>query len=451
MYDLLVKNGLVVTEAGEVYADILVKDGKISAIGEDLKNEEAAKVIDAEGMVITPGMIDTHAHFSEPGRTEWEGYDTGTAAAAKGGVTSFIEMPLNQLPCTQDGESLYIKLEIEKEKIKVDGASLGALTPSNLDDIQDLSDGGVVGYKAFMSTCGDRSLDNDMENVDDYSLWEGMRRIAKTGKTLGVHCENAKITDTLGAIAKANGPDTLKAYVESRPVFTEVEAVKRAIYLAQQTDVKLNICHCSCPEAVEEVTKAREAGFDYMAESCTHYFYFHTDELDDIGNTAKCSPPIRDLANQERMWEELFKGNIHFIGSDHSPCTPDLKEGTAFSAWGGISAIQNSYDIFFDEAVNKRNMPLKQFVDVTATNAAKRFGLENKGSIQVGYDADLVLIDPKASYEVTTEGLEYKNKISAYVGRTIGCQIKTTIVRGNVVYDGEKVTEETTGQLILNK
>lgn len=287
-------------------------------------------------------------------------------------------MPLNQLPCTQDKESLELKLGIEKEKIKVDGASLGALTPTNLDDIQDLSDGGVVGYKAFMSTCGDRSLDNDMENVDDYSLWEGMNRIAKTGKTLGVHCENASITDTLGALAKVNGPDTLKAYIESRPVFTEVEAVRRVIYFAKQTDVKLNICHCSCPEAVEEVTKARAEGLDVMAESCPHYFYFHTDELDEIGNNAKCSTPIRDLDNQEKMWEELFKGNIHFIGSDHSPCTPDLKEGTALNAWGGISGIQNSYDILFDEAVNKRNMPLKQFVDVTATNAAKRFDLKKR-------------------------------------------------------------------------
>lgn len=450
MFDLLVKNGLVVTETGEVVADILVKDGKIVAIGEDLKDKEATKIIDAEGLVVTPGMIDSHAHFSEPGRTEWEGYETGTAAAAKGGITSFVEMPLNQLPCTQDRESLKIKTDIAKEKVKVDAASLGALTPSNLDDIQDLSDDGVVGYKAFMSTCGDRRLDNDMENVDDYSLWEGMNRIAKTGKSLGVHCENALITDMLGAIAKKNGPDTLKAYVESRPVFTEVEAVRRVIYLAKDTGVKLNICHCSCPEAVDEVTKARAEGQDVMAESCTHYFYFHTDELDSIGNTVKCSPPIRDLANQERMWEELFKGNIHFIGSDHSPCTPDLKEGTAFSAWGGIAGIQNSYDIFFDEAVNKRNMPLKQFVDVTATNAARRFGLEGKGSIQVGYDADLVLIDPNESYVITAEGLEYKNKISGYMGREVGCKIKTTIVRGNVVYDGEKVTDEVTGKVLVS-
>lgn len=447
MNDLLVKNGLVVTDTGEIEADILVKDGKIAAIGPNL-NEAAAESIDAAGCVVTPGLIDTHAHMSEPGRTTWEGYETGTSAAAKGGITCFVEMPLNQLPCTQDRASLKIKEDIAKDKIKVDIASLGALTPTNLDDLQALSDDGVVGFKAFVATCGDRSLGNDMANVDDYSLWEGMNRIAKTGKPLIVHCENAAITDALGALYKANGPDTLASYVASRPVFTEVEAVRRVIYLAKQTGVRLVIAHCSCPEAVEEVTRAKAEGMDVVAESCPHYFYFSTDELDDIGNTAKCSPPIRDKDNQERLWKELFDGTIEIIGSDHSPCTPDLKEGTAFSAWGGIAGIQNSYDVLFDEAVNKRNMPLTQFVDITAANAARIFNLKGKGSIKVGNDADLVLVDPNASYTVTAEGLEYKNKISAYVGRTIGCQVKKTIVGGRVVYDGEHVSKEAGGKIV---
>ena len=449
-YDLIIKNGEVVLESGAIKTDIAVNNGKIVSIGENLG--EAKEVIDASGLVVTPGMIDAHTHISEPGRTSWEGYETGTKSAAKGGVTSFIEMPLNTLPATADKESLNIKFDAAKNKMTVDIALYGALLPSNLDDLQDLSDGGVVGYKAFMSTCGDRSLTNDMENVDDYSLYEGMRRIAKTGKPLLLHCENAAITDRLGKLAEETGPNTLANYVDSRPVFTEVEAIRRAIYLAKQTDVKLHICHISCPEGFEEIIKAKAEGMDITAESCTHYFAFTKDELDTIGNTAKCSPPIRDKENQEGLWKQLFNGDIDMIGSDHSPCTADLKEGPAFSAWGGIAALQNSYDVLFDEAVQKRGMSLKQFVDITATNVADRFGLESKGRIAVGKDADFAFIKKDSPYTLKAEDLEYKNKISAYVGREIGCQIVKTIVRGNIVYDIDKgVTDKFPGEFILKK
>lgn len=450
MTDLIIKNGKVVLNNGVVITDIAVENGKIKAIGSNLG--DADKIIDATNLIVTPGMIDAHVHISEPGRTEWEGYETGTKAAAKGGVTSFLEMPLNQLPVTQDKNSLKLKFEAAKGKLKVDIAPYGALTPSNLDDIADLDKEGVAGYKAFLSTCGDRSLDNDMQNVDDYSLYEGMRRISKTGKPLLLHCENAAITDKLGEIAKNNGPNTLANYVASRPVFTEVEAIRRAIYLAKQTDVRLHICHISCPEGVQEVMNAKAEGMDITAESCTHYFALTTDDLDIIGNTSKCSPPIRDLNNQEKMWKLLLDGHIDMITSDHSPCTADLKEGGAFEAWGGISALQNSYDIFFDEAVQKRNMCLKDFVKVTATNPAKVFGLKDKGSIEVGKDADFALIRPNSPYTLTSDDLAYKNKISAYTGRTIGAQIETTIVRGNIVYNkNEEFNNEFNGKFILMK
>lgn len=452
MYDLLIKNGLVVTHMGERIADVAVVDGKIAAIGLNLGND-AKEVIDATGLVVTPGMIDTHTHITDPGggvRDDWEGYLTGTSSAAKGGVTSFIEMPLNQIPCTQDLKALDIKVKAGEGKLKTDVWTLSALTPSALDDISDMADAGCVGYKAFLATCGDRRIDGDMENVDDYSLYEGMKRIEKTGLPLLLHCENALITDWLGRKAQEEGPNTLKNYVASRPVFTEVEAVRRAIFFAKETGCKLSICHCSCPEAVDEIKKARAKGVDVVAESCTHYFYFETDELDSIGNSAKCSPPIRDGKNKEEMWKRLFNGDIEFVGSDHSPCTPDLKEGKPFSAWGGIAGLQNSYDVLFDEAVNKRGMSLSQFVDVTATNAARYFGLQNKGAIEVGFDADFALIDPKKKYTVTPDELEYKNKISAYMNREIGCKVVRTIVRGNTVYSEETgVTKDAPGKFLF--
>lgn len=448
MYDLIIKNGKVVLESGTVVTNIGVNNGKIICIGENIG--EGKQVIDATGCIVTPGMIDAHTHITETGSRDWEGYVTGTKAAAKGGVTTCIEMPLNQLPCTNTKERLNIKLHSSENKLLVDVASFGGLTPSSLGNIQELSDGGVVAYKAFLATCGDRSLDADFENVDDYSLYAGMKEIEKTGKLLALHCENAAITDKLGELAEKNGPNTLANYVASRPVFTEVEAIRRAIYLAKQTNVKLHICHVSCPEGVDEVLRAQSEGIDVTCETCTHYLAFTTDELDSIGPAAKCSPPIRDKENQNRLWDKLFNGSIAFVGSDHSPCTPDLKDKPAFSAWGGIASLQNSYDVLFDEAVQKRGMSYNKFVEITATNVAKRFKLTEKGSITVGKDADFAIIKPNSSYTLKAEDLEYKHKISAFVGKTIGAQIVKTIVRGEVVYDINKgISNNFNGKNIL--
>lgn len=439
-YDLIIKNGLVILESGEVETDVAVKGGVIVAIGSELG--EAEKVIDASGLVVSPGMVDAHVHITDPGggyRDQWEGYVTGTAACAKGGVTSFMEMPLNQVPATVDGESLEIKYHAGVNKLKSDVGSFGGLVPFNLDGgIQELDTGGVAAYKCFMATCGDRSINGDFMNVDDYSLYEGMKQVAKTGKVLAIHAENAAITDKLGEIAYQNGETTLKAYVASRPIFTEVEPIRRAILFAKETGCRIHICHIACPEGVEEVTKARRAGVDVTCETCTHYLYFDTDELDAIGPVVKCSPPIRDKENQNGMWEKLLAGEIDFVTSDHSPCTPDLKEkDNAFEAWGGISGVQNNVDVLFDEGVQKRGMSLPQFADIIAKNPAARYDLKQKGQISIGKDADFVLIKPDAPYTLKAEDLEYRNKISPYIGREIGAQVIETILRGQVVYSKE--------------
>lgn len=436
-YDLLIKNGLVILSSGEVTTDVAVNDGKIVAIGNNLG--EAKETIDATGLVVSPGMVDAHVHITDPGggyRDLWEGYVTGTKACAKGGVTSFMEMPLNQVPATVDKESLEIKYDAGKGKLLSDVGSFGGLVPFNLDGgIQELDDGGVAAYKCFMATCGDRTIDGDFMNVDDYSLYEGMKQVAKTGKVLAIHAENADITDKLGDIAYKNGETTLKAYVASRPVFTEVEPIRRAILFAKETGCRIHICHIACPEGVEEVVKARAEGVDVTCETCTHYLYFTTDELDNIGPVVKCSPPIRDKKAQDGLWKYVENGGLSFVTSDHSPCTPDLKDKTnAFEAWGGISGVQNNVDILFDEGVQKRQLPLTTFANIIATNPAKRFGLDEKGEIAIGKDADFVLIKPNSPYTLKAEDLEYKNKISPYIGRTIGAQVVTTILRGKTIY-----------------
>lgn len=451
-YDLLIKNGLVILEEGETVTDIAVKDGKIAAIGSDLN--DAKEVIDAQGLIVSPGMIDAHVHITDPGggyRDEWEGYVTGTRACAKGGVTSFMEMPLNQVPATIDQSSLEIKYQAGHKKLLSDVGSFGGLVPFNLEGgIQELNDGGVAAYKCFMATCGDRSIDGDFMNVDDYSLYEGMKQVAKTGKVLAIHAENAAITDRLGEIAYKNGETTLKAYVESRPVFTEVEPIRRAILFAKETGCRIHICHIACPEGVDEVTKARNEGVDVTCETCTHYLYFETAELDGIGPVVKCSPPIRDKKAQDGLWERVLSGEIAFVTSDHSPCTPDLKDkANAFEAWGGISGVQNNVDVLFDEGVQKRGMSLPQFAAMIATNPADRYDLNSKGRITVGKDADFVFIKKDAPYVLQVENLEYKNKISPYIGREIGAQVVRTILRGATIYSqASGVSTEMIGQFI---
>ncbi|RHH71335.1 MULTISPECIES: allantoinase AllB [Vagococcus] len=451
-FDLLIKNGLVILTSGEVKTDVAVKDGKIVAIGSRLG--EAKEEIDATGLIVSPGMVDAHVHITDPGggyRDLWEGYVTGTKACAKGGVTSFMEMPLNQVPATVDKESLQIKYDAGKGKLLSDVGSFGGLVPYNLEGgIQELDEGGVAAYKCFMATCGDRTIDGDFMNVDDYSLYEGMKQVAKTGKVLAIHAENAAITDKLGDIAYKNGETTLAAYVATRPVFTEVEPIRRAILFAKETGCRIHICHIACPEGVEEVVKAQADGVDVTCETCTHYLYFTTDELDAIGPVVKCSPPIRDKKAQDGLWEYVANGGLSFVTSDHSPCTPDLKDKeNAFEAWGGISGVQNNVDVLFDEGVQKRDLPLTTFANIIATNPAKRFGLDEKGEIAIGKDADFVLIKPNAPYTLKAEDLEYRNKISPYIGRTIGAQVDTTILRGHTIYSQKNgVNDEAIGVFI---
>ena len=438
-YPLVIRGGLCVTGAHVEAVDVAVASGKIVCIGPSLSGE---REIDASGLVVFPGMVDAHVHITEPGggvRDGWEGYVTGTSAAAKGGVTTAIEMPLNQIPATVDGASLEAKISAAQGKLKIDVASLGGLVPYNLDGgIFEQAERGVVGFKAFLSTCGDRSISGDFQDVDDWSLYRGMLQIAQTGLVLDLHCENAAITDGLGRAAKAAGKKSLADYVATRPVFTEVEAVRRAILLARETGVALNICHCSCVEAVLEVEKARSEGLDVTCETCPHYLVFSTDELDAIGMSAKCSPPIRDARQREGLWDLIREGKIDFIVSDHSPCTPDLKAtDNAFDAWGGVAGLQSSVETMFDEGYLKRNVPLPVLARLLAENPAKRCGLEQKGSIAIGKDADIVLIDPHAKHVLAAEDLEYRNKISPYVGREFSSRVVGTFVRGHLVYSAD--------------
>lgn len=448
-YDIVIKNGKVVLPDKVIKIEVAIKDGKICDIGNGLNNSK--NFVDAEGMYVLPGVIDAHVHLCEPGRTEWEGFETGTKAMASGGTTCYIDMPLNNLPATIDKDTANIKLKSASGKSYVDYALYGGLMPNNIDKLSELNDIGVVAYKCFISTCG-FDVPGDFKNIDDYILYKGMLELKRLNQTLSIHCENAIICDRLAEDEKNKGKKDMNAYMDSRPIFAEVEAVKRVLYFGKVTGCNLHFVHLSSSEAVEEVIKAKKDGMNVSVESCPHYLCLTRDECVELGGVAKCSPPVRNKVEVEKLWEHLKNGDIDILTSDHSPCPPSMKsneENDMFKVWGGMSACQNVLDIMFDEAVQKRGMNVIDLMKILATNPAKIFGLKNKGEISIGKDADIVLLKPNSPYILKSQNLQYKHKHSPYVGRKIGCQIMKTFVRGNLIYENDMgFIEEPVGKYI---
>lgn len=453
-FDLIIKNGLIVLSNEVRSGAIGVKDGKIACIAEEIPENMGKKVIDAKGQYVMPGMIDTHFHASDPGgvRSDWEGFETATKALAAGGTTTYVDMPLNTLPATTSKETFELKRQTAIGKNYVDYAFFGGLTPFNYDDLADLDECGAVAYKCFMSTCRS-DIEGDFENVNDYDLYMGMKKIAELDQMLCIHAENASVTDGLGKAAKAAGKKRPTDYVNSRPVFTELEAVQRAMLFAKETGCRVHFMHISSAETVEFITEARNKGLNVSVESCPHYFALSTEDFEEIGTKCKCSPPLRSREEVKDMWRVLFEGKIDVLSSDHSPCPFSMKDHeNVFDAWGGISGCQNNVDIMFDEAVKKRGMSINEFSKLISLNGAKLYNLKNKGEITLGNDADIILLDPNASYVVDEKDLYYRNKHTAYNGREVGCRVTKTIVRGNIVFDvNEGIIGEPVGKLITKK
>lgn len=452
-FDLVIKNGNVVLENSVEKLDIGILNGKIVEISNKIA-EESIEVIDASHQYVMPGMIDAHVHICEPGRTEWEGFVTGTQALAAGGTTSFIDMPLNALPATTTKDALQLKLKSAENKAYVDYALYGGLVPDNIEDLEDLSNEGVVAFKCFMATCGSEEI-GDFKNVDDYTLYQGMKKLSELGHVLSIHAENAELTDKLANEKKKQGKITARDYVESRPIFTEVDAVKRALLLGKETGCKLHFVHISSAEAVEEILKARKEGQEVTIESCPHYFTLDTEDFEKIGPVAKCAPPLRAKTEQEKLWATLKDGKFDILTSDHSPCPPEMKQSDTnnmFEMWGGISGCQNNVDLMFDEAVKKRGVSVSEFSKMIATKPAEIFNLATKGRMKVSYDADIILLDPNKSYTVQAEDLYYRHQHSPYVGRDINCRVTKTFVRGQLVYDIEKgIVSEPIGKHLTGK
>ena len=430
MADLIIRQARVVDTHQDMIADVAIADGKLIEIASHI-NKNAMSELDARGLVLMPGGIDPHVHFNEPGRTEWEGLATGSRALAKGGFTSFFDMPLNSSPTTTTAEAYHTKRQLADEKSLVNAYLWGGLTPDNLDDLEELLACGVVGFKAFMSNSG---ID-EFPAVDDYTLYRGMQILAPHGAIVAVHAENDSLTSALARQAIKNGQLAVQDYLQSRPIIAELEAIQRVILFAEETGCKLHIVHVSSARGIELVKDAQLRGIDVSCETCPHYLVLTDSDVEKIGASAKCAPPIRSQSEQDKLWEKVLTGDIPIIASDHSPAPIKLKQSdNFFEIWGGIAGCQSTLSLLITEGYHKRGMSLQQIVTLTSTNTAQRFGLPNKGAIEIGMDADLILVDIEGEYTLRADDLAYEHQISPYIGLELRGIVQKTWVGGKLVY-----------------
>lgn len=441
LYDLLFKNGTLATDYGVFKADVGVKDGKIVFLGNfnSLPSEEVREVVDLQGKYLLPGVVDSHCHFGEPGMVDREDFGTGTRSAAAGGVTTVVEMPLC-FPPTDNPEHFHLKLALAQEKAVVDFSLWGGLVPYNQEEIPKLFELGVRAFKAFM--CHTQHY----PKVTDGELLQGMKMIAELGGLVGVHAENDGIIKYSTARLKELGRTDGKAHAEARPPIAEYEAISRAILLAREAKADLHILHMGITSGARLIQEAKQSGVQVTVETCPHYLVLTEEDLLRLGPYAKCNPPLRSKKNVEALWEYLFNGTLDMVVSDHAPYTIEAKNKgwqEIFAAPSGIAGVQTALPLLLSEGVHKRGLSLERLVQLLSTNPAKRFQLyPRKGTLQIGSDADLVVVDLEAEWRVKKEDLFYKNPWSPYEGWELKGKVLKTYVRGKKVFESGKILVE---------
>jgi allantoinase len=426
-YDLLVRAARAVLPDGERGADIAVRDGRVVAVetpGGILGASSASVVELATDEVLIPGIVDTHVHVNDPGRTEWEGFESATKAAAAGGVTTVIDMPLNSIPPTVDVASLAVKRRVADGRTWVDVGFWGGAVPGNLADLRPLHEAGVFGFKCFLLPSG----------VDEFpalppdDVTAAMRQIAAFDGLLIVHAEDP---DEIGHAANAGG----RAYADflaSRPRRAENLAIEHLIEQSRATGCRIHILHVSSADALPLIRAAKGDGVRISAETCPHYLTFLAEEIPEGATQYKCCPPIREAGNRDLLWEGLRDGTIDMVVSDHSPSTAELKHfetGDFGTAWGGISSLQLGLGAVWTEA-RPRGFTLGDVVRWMASGPAERTGLSHKGRIAVGADADFAVFAPDAQQVVDPHRLHHKNAVTPYAGRTLTGTVRSTWLRG---------------------
>ncbi len=418
---------------------MLIEDGRVAAILPRGHHATADETLDAAGRHVLPGLVDAHVHFNEPGRTDWEGFLSGTAAAAAGGVTTVCDMPLNSHPPTLDGRALALKLAAIGEHALVDYACWGGVIPQSIDRLAELKEGGVIGVKAFLCDSGLP----EYPPLDSFTLLDAMQRCAELELLLALHAEDADATHRLGETARAAGRTDPLAWAQSRPPEVELSAVQCALELAHETGARVHFVHISTAAAANAIASS---GLDASVETCPHYVSLDEADFQRLGARGKCAPPLRSASVREELWQAVLDGAIDFIASDHSPCPPNMKDThDIWSAWGGISGVQTTLPVLLT-----LGLPLPALVSLASANPARRLGLyPRKGSLQPGAAADLVLLDADRAWTLTEEALLTRWKTSPFVGRTLRGAATVTLVRGRVVYrDGAIVAQPGYGERV---
>lgn len=400
-------------------------------------------------LAIMPGLVDSHVHINEPGRTEWEGFETATQAAAAGGITTLVDMPLNSSPVTTTVEALHKKTSAAQGKLWVDCGFYAGLIPGNAADIEPLIEAGVLGVKAFLVHSG---ID-DFPNATEADLRAAMPTISKHGIPLLVHAElekqissnkfqNTNKSETAHPTSQIPHPRSYSRYLASRPRNWEHNAIELMVLLCKEYGCRVHIVHLASADAVPMLEQVRRSGLPLTVETCPHYLYFAAEEIPDGDTRFKCAPPIRENENRERLWQALKDGVIDFIVSDHSPCPPDMKlpdSGDFMRAWGGIASLRFGLSIIWAEA-RKRGCSLVDVAGWMSRHPAELVGLHHrKGVLASGFNADIVVWNPDASFTVTREMILHRHKVTPYEGAQLFGKVEATYVRGRKVFDGTKV------------
>ena len=431
----------VVTNSEEIEAAVIIDGDVIRAVVDPTEVPAGVRVIDLGDWVISPGIIDSHVHVNEPGRTDWEGFDTATAAAAAGGITTIIDMPLNSSPVTTTTAALKQKQSAAAGKCAVDVGFYGGLVPGNQAEIASLIQEGVMGIKTFLCDSG---LD-EFPATDESNLRKGLQALQSTGVPLLAHAE------VVGGTIQINNPQAYSDYADSRPPSYEVAAIGLLIELCREYRTPIHIVHLATAEALQAIIDAKTQGLPITVETCPHYLYFDSGKIKEGETRFKCAPPIRDQVNRDALRAAVQSGVIETIGSDHSPCPLEMKaidSGDFQKAWGGIASLQLTQSVMWTIGEECGWSPAL-LAERLSWRPAQIFGLQsNKGKIAAGYDADIMVWDPSATFNVSGSKLAHRGDLTAYEGCELQGVIKRTYLRGQLVYqEGELVGDRIGGFL----